>query len=197
VKSVARIVAGAAGWVLTLVGGLFFIATAGALRPASGTFTADLFPVGFFGAITLGGLWLVDYAWPGAIGRLPARVFSREFLFTPPGHAPLVYLAGSVLMLAAGQLALLVALAVLCGYAVGSPALIALRPRWWLNAILSTLAGIVLVGALPATGEWLTGQHFGDDSMVLLFPVMVFPAALLCSLLLRLFTTRNRAKGAT
>jgi len=192
-----RTLAGVTGIVVAVFGAVFFVATAGSLHRSSATFTGDVVTVFVFLAILVGGLWLVHVGWPGSIGRLPGRVFTRDFLYSPIGHAPAAYLAAALLMLVAGgKLALLVVLLVSCAYAVGSPALIALRPRWWLNAILSTLAGIVLVAALPATGEWLTHQRFGDDAMVLLFPVMVFPAALFCSLLLRVFVNRNRAKGA-
>jgi hypothetical protein len=191
-----RVLAGVTGIIVTLFGAVFFIATAGSLHRSSAAFTSDVVTVFVFLAILLGGLWLVHVGWPGSMGRLPRRVFTRDFLYSPAGHAPLAYLAGAALMLVAGKAALLVVLAVAVAYAVGSPALIALRPRWWLNAILSTFAGIVLVVLLPATGEWLTHQRFGDDAMVLLFPIMVFPAALFCSLLLRVFVNRNRARGA-
>src|SRR4051794_2450105 len=144
----------------------------------------------------MGGLWLVHVGWPGSLGRLPGRVFSRDSLYNPFGHASLAYLAAAVLMFAAGKAALLVVPVAACPYAGGSPALLSLRPRWWVNAILSTVAGIVLVVVLLPTGEWLAHQRFGDDSMVLLFPIMVFPAALFGSLLLRVFVNRNRAKGA-
>jgi hypothetical protein len=191
-----RTLAGVAGLIVTLFGAVFFVATAGSLHRSSETPISDVVTVFVFLAILLGGLWLVNFGWPGSIRRLPGRIVSRDFLYSPIGHAPAAYLAASLLMFAAGKAALLVALLALVAYAVGSPALIALRPRWWLNAILSTFAGILLVIALPATGEWLTHQHFGEDAMVVLFPIMVFPAALFCSLLLRVFVNRNRARGA-
>ena len=118
-------------------------------------------------------------------------MFNREAFYSPLVHAPAFYFAGVVLAFLAGRAALLVVLVVLCLYAVASPALIAFRPRWWLNALLSTVLGIVLLGVLTGTAEGVTHGHFGDDAMVLLFPITIFPVTLLVSLGLRIVAKRD------
>jgi hypothetical protein len=198
-KSFGRALAGALGVALTAAGALMFAATVAGLRRSNETFGTDLFVTGFFLAVVIGGLALIHFVWPGSLVRLPKRVslalLDPALLYNPLVHGCLIYLGSAVLFrVVPGPAAILVALAGTTLYAVGSPVVIALRPRWWLNAALSILAFVVLIGALPATAEAVTHRRIGEDAMALLFPFMLFPVMLVASLVFRVVSSR-RVKG--
>ncbi len=197
---IGRTLAGVLGVLLALCGGIILLGNIETVRHARPFFGADLFAEGFYAAVTAGGLALVRFAWPGVFGRLRARVVSavtsRTLVFNPFVHGMLIYVAGTLLSAVSGKASILVVLLCTTCYAVASPALIALRPRWWLNATLSIVVGILLLGMLAGTGEAVSRQHYGDDAMVLLFPAMVYPAALAISLGVHLATRARRRAAA-
>jgi hypothetical protein len=195
-KAVGRTLAGAAGVIVALCGGIIFLGSLATVRRGSATFGPDLFALVFYAAVAIGGVALVRFAWPGAFGRLARRTTAaltkRALLFNPIVHGLLIYVAGTIGSAMTGSASIFVVLLFATFYAVASPALISLRPRWWLNAILSIVVGVVLVAALTGTGEAVSRQHYGDDAMVMLFPIMVYPWALAASLVVRLVVQARR-----
>jgi hypothetical protein len=201
IKRLGRLVTGVLGILLAVPSGFICIATAAELRRPGAAFGTELFVALFYLAVTLAGVAMIRFAWPGMLGRLPARMAAaasnRALLYNPLVQAAALYVISALLFTITGKAAIMVALVAACLYAIGSPASIALRPRWWLNAVLSTVAGIVLVAALGGTAEPLSRQRIGEDAMVLLFPITIFPLALLGSLGLHLVLNREtRRTGA-
>jgi hypothetical protein len=199
-KRFARMLAGVAGVLLALSGGIIALGNIETVRRARPFFGADLFAEGFYAAVTAGGVVLVLFAWPGLFGRLwrsaVGALTSWTLVCNPLVHGIMIYAAGTIAAAVAGRASLFVVLLFTTFYAVASPALIALRPRWWLNALLSLVVGIALVGVLTGTGEAVSRQHYGDDAMVMLFPVRVYPWALGASLVVRLVAQSRRKAAA-
>jgi len=199
-KRVGRLVAGIAGWLLAFFGGIIVIASGAALRRGSPTFGTDVSVFVFYALATIAGVALIRLAWPGLFGRMTrsvaARVRDRSRWHNPLMHGLAIYLGGTLLAAVTGKASILVVLILGCAYAVGSPALIAFRPRWWLNALLSAVVGVLLLGLLTGTAEAVSCQHYGDDAMVMLFPVMVYPVALAVSLALHVSWVARRRREA-
>jgi hypothetical protein len=78
----------------------------------------------------------------------------------------------------------LVALVALCVFAVVDPALNALRPSWWVGAVLSIGTWLILLSGLVGLADNL--NRLRESTMVYLLPFMIYPAALLVSGLVRL-----------
>jgi len=196
VRRLGRIVAGAFGWLLAVCGGIIFLGSAATLRRSSATFGTDLFVVFFYLAVTGAGVVLVRVAWPGVFGRIGremlATLTSMARFSSPLVHGLAVYVAAVPLLAITGEGAILVAAAFALLYAVASPVLIAMRPRLWLNVPLSIVVGIVLIAAIPGTAEALAHKRFGDDWMVMLGPVMLYPVVLGAALLFRIVSRRRR-----
>ena len=195
-KRLGRVLAGVVGLALAGIGGLIFLMTAMSLRRASASFGMDLFVAAVFLASTAAGLLLIRVAWPGALarvsGQVVAAVFEGSLLYNPLLHGFLIYVVAALLFAVTGRSAILVALAAGCVYAVGSPAVITLRPHWKVNAALAIFTWIILLGALPSTVEAVTHRRVGEDALVMLWPFMLFPLALLASLVFRLAWMRGR-----
>jgi uncharacterized membrane protein len=119
-------------------------------------------------------------------GQIVATVTEGSLLFNPLVHGFLVYIVAALLFAVTGRSAILVALGAGCVYAVGSPALITFRPHWKVNAALSIFTWIILLGALPSTVEAVTHRRVGEDALVMLWPFMLFPVALVVSLVFRM-----------
>jgi hypothetical protein len=201
VRRIGRVVAGIAGWALAAGGGTICLGSAAMLRRSRATFNADLFAVCFYLLTTIAGVALIRLAWPGIFGRVARRAIAilrkRELIFNPLVHGLAIYVAGTLLAAVTGQASILVVMVSVTVYSVASPALMAFRPRWWLHALVSLAVGLSLLVALTGTGEAVSRQHYGDDAMVMLFPVMVYPVALVVSLALHLgWRARSRRQAA-
>lgn len=195
---IARALALVIGWCLTVVGGLMFAFTAAGLSPATQSdFGMELFLVGFFLLVGVAGALLVNVARPGfwvsAIRRIAAVLASRSTLFNPLAHTFLFYLLGVVLVLLVPREPVLPVFAVISAFAIVNPALIAARPHWWVNAVISVPCALLLLALLPATAEGVAGKRLGESTMVLLAPVMFYPVALALSGIGRLLIVRKRA----
>src|SRR5262245_44042 len=108
----ARVVTGVLGIAIAAVGALLCAFTTAHLSRAKDSFGMDLFVAGFFFATTLGGLAMIQLAWPGRLARLPgqmaATIFDRSTLFNPLMQAVIVYAIGLVLLPFSGKAAILV-----------------------------------------------------------------------------------------
>jgi hypothetical protein len=162
--------------------GLF---SAAGLHPDAPDFGMDLFVTAFFLVLAMAGAALVRFAWPGAWGRALRLALdgltNPSLLFNPVVHSLALGLLAVPLILLGGRAAVLIVLALLSVFVVASPALIALRPNWWLHAVGSAVVFVVFLGTLPTVGERLSGRRFGSDATVFLLPTMLFPVALALS----------------
>ena len=196
-----RVLAGVIGWILAVCGGILFLGTSTELHRASPTFGPDVFAVGFFLALTVAGVALIHVAWPGLLTRIGREIVatatSLARFSSPLVHGLAIYLLALPFLAVTGGASILVAVLFAFVYTVASPLLIALRPRLWLNAPLSIIVGIVLVGALPASTEALTHRRFSDDWMVMLGPVMLYPVVFIAAMAFRIvWKTRAARPGA-
>ena len=198
-----RILAGVAGWVLALGGGLLILGMAATLHEAGATTGTDAFADVFAAVFSLlflaAGIVLIRSATPGVLEwprrRLAAALRNRALICNPLVHGLAVLVAGVLLSAVAGPLAILVVFVFGVTYAIGSPLLIAGRPGWWLNAILSLVVFLLLLGLLTGLGEAASRQHFGDDAMIMVVPVLIYPAALAVSLALHLSAAARRRRA--
>jgi hypothetical protein len=139
---------------------------------------------------------VIRLAWPGQLARLAHRaaaaVTSLAAFSNPLVHGAAIYLVAVPLLAVTGEAAILVAAFCALVYAVVSPVLVSRGRRVWLNAPVSVVVGIVLIAALPATTDALAHRRFGDDWMVMLGPVMLYPVVLVAALALRLVRPPRR-----
>jgi hypothetical protein len=141
------------------------------------------------------GAFLVHWGEPG-IGRRfladlrggASGLFSPSGLLrltsTAPGHGAVTAAVSLPLMFVFRPAAWLVALVALCVFAVVDPALNALRPSWWVGAVLSIGTWLILLSGLVGLADNL--NRLRESTMVYLLPFMIYPAALLVSGLVRL-----------
>jgi hypothetical protein len=200
-KRFGRVLAGVIGWTLAVCGGMLFLGSAVDFhRTDSPRGPSDGFAVGFFLAVAVAGVALVRFAWPGLLARIGREILATCTSLTrfssPPVHGLAIYLLALPFLAVTGGAAILVALAFALAYVVASPLLIALRPRVWLNVPLSIVVGIVLMAALQATTEGLSRRRFGDDWMVMLGPVMLYPVVLVAALVFRIVWKTRGARLA-
>jgi len=80
----------------------------------------------------------------------------------------------------------LFAMLVLAAFSVIAPLTAVRQPFFWRTLGAIVLGWFALFLILPATCEALLGHELGEDAMVFLFPMMLFPIALLAAPLLRL-----------
>jgi hypothetical protein len=153
-------------------------------------------------APSLAGASLLLWALPGALPRLARRVRQILSRQTRPswkliGH-PLVQVAAAAVAIAAamglaGEAWPLVAVAVTTTLAVTVPLACVFARSWWLATALSSAALAVALVALGATGPV---RDLGEEAMVFLLPVMVYPVAVLLGGLGRLVLwARARGRG--
>src|SRR5262249_22985261 len=97
-----------------------------------------------------------------------------------------VYLLVVLLGLVSGEYSLLWAFLCLTGYSVVAPLLAVKSVHFWrkLAVVFLSWAGLFL--SLPPTCATLLGHRIGEDAMVFLFPMMLFPVALLGAVIARL-----------
>lgn len=166
---------------------------------------AGVIVVGMFGVAPLGlGLWLL-YA---GVPTLPARLRSAASKSATTGFwlAVWTWLIGSSLgrttlgamVVVAGAIVLprgarwAGAFAAITAYSVLDPLVNAFRPRWWVHTVQSLAGWIVLFMFCGGISE---ADRLGEDAMVFLFPVMLYPGALGLSGVLRLMRWKPRAPG--
>jgi len=105
----------------------------------------------------------------------------KRLLLNPFGQAATIYLVALAAMFAYPKGVLLPVLGAICVYSIGTAVVNALRPRWWLHTAMSLVAWLLLFVLLNATGGAIQGKPIGEDAMVLLMPMMVFPLLLIAS----------------
>jgi hypothetical protein len=126
---------------------------------------------------------------------LEPRLWGRRFVSTSVGRALLALVAvGGVTAAGAHQgMRVAVALLVLTVYSALDPIVVAVRRGSWLAGIAFSVAGwipLFVIGAATANG-------MGDDSMIFLLPMMVYPCAIGTSGIVRLFgLARSRTERA-
>jgi hypothetical protein len=201
-RRVGRVLAGTAGWILAVCGGVLFLGSAVDFRRTdSPRGPSDAFAVGFFLVVAVAGVALVRFAWPGLPARIGREIFatftSLARFSSPLVHGLAIYLLALPFLAVTGGASILVAALFAFVYTVASPLLIALRPRLWLNAPLSIIVGIVLIAALPATTEALAHRRFSDDWMVMLGPVMLYPVVFIAAMAFRIVWKTRSARLAT
>lgn len=102
-----------------------------------------------------------------------------------PGAVGVVLAAISIpLILLFPQIRLVVVLVALCLYPLLDLPRTLARSSWWLGALLSAVGWCILF--LTLTGVAESVQRIGEDAMVLLFPFMLYPAALVLAGVVRL-----------
>jgi hypothetical protein len=200
-KRFGRAMAGVIGWVLAVCGGMLFLGSAVDFhRTDSPRGPSGGFAVGFFLVVAVAGAALIRLAWPGLLARIGREILATCTSLTrfssPLVHGLAIYLLALPFLAVTGGASILVALAFMFVYTVASPLLIALRPRLWLNAPLSIVVGIVLLGALPATAEALAHRRFSDDWMVMLGPVMLYPVVFIAAIAFRVVWKTRGARVA-
>jgi hypothetical protein len=109
----------------------------------------------------------------------------------PIVHGLAIYFATMPLLAIAADRAVFVAVATALVYALASPALIARRPRFWLHAPLSCAVGFALLVGLPPTAEAMSGRRFGEDWILMLGPVFLYPVLLVVALVVHLLWRRR------
>ena len=149
------------------------------------------------GSLPLGlSLGLAEWGDPGVLGRLAGGLVRglrsalspsglRDLARHPPGLALLTaVVAAGAMWLVPASAALLVVLLALCAFAVADPLLNVWRHSWWAGALLSAPSYAALFLGLSMLAD--ARNELGEDSMVLLFPMMLYPVTLGASGLLRL-----------
>jgi ABC-type methionine transport system permease subunit len=110
----------------------------------------------------------------------------KRLLLNPFGQAATMYLVALAMMFAYLKGVLLPVFGALSVYSVGTAVANALRARWWLHTAMSLVAWLLLFVLLSGTGDAIRGKPIGEDAMVLLMPMMVFPLLLVASGIYRL-----------
>ena len=82
-------------------------------------------------------------------------------------------------------------------FAVLGPLLVVFARWFWVSALTATGMGTVLFMSLPAIARVIGRGQFGENAMILIVPLLLFPAALLVAGLIRLvawLVQRHRAE---
>jgi hypothetical protein len=106
--------------------------------------------------------------------------------------AAIVVVGVPLIFLTSRNAAILVALVALCFYPFLDVPRILARPSWWRGAILSALVWFVVFTTLVGIVDSV--HHIGDDTMVFLFPFLIYPLVLAVSGFVRL---EGRYRGRT
>ena len=80
-------------------------------------------------------------------------------------------------------------------FAVLGPLLALLAHSFWPSALTAVGMGSVLFLSLPVIGRVIARGQFGENAMILLVPVAIFPAALLAVGFVRLVVWLVRRRG--
>ena len=187
------IVAGAA---LLLFGSVFILITV--LSPVIDK-PIDRFSLGMFGVFMVAGAALIELGsrgtWARAIAATVRLLTTPSTLMYPAAHAIVLFLLALITVRAFMREPTVPVFGAVMIYAIASPILIALRPGWWLNAITSVIGMVLMFTALPMAIEAIAGRSLGESSMILLFPMMFYPVALVLSGIARLVIARRPVRS--
>jgi hypothetical protein len=114
------------------------------------------------------------------------------FRLSPLGQALAFSVAAGLCIVAAPSWALLFVFGAVCGYSVVAALTIATCSRWWLNAMLSVVGWLMVFGVTVTAAETLRKRSMGEDGMILLLPMTVFPILLAVSGIFHWTRTRRR-----
>jgi hypothetical protein len=155
-----------------------------------------VFLLGFFGIVTLAGALLIEFASPGVWRRVGAETASGlttpATLLHPAAQTAVLFAIGVAAAAVFSRDPVVPVFAVTMFYAVASPAAIAMRPGWWLNATFSALGMLMLFTLFPLAAAAAAGTPSLGETGILMVPILMFPAALAISGMVRLRLARRQ-----